>query len=110
MTIVTNNIPRDIIAAHELTTQERQQFDYLDWEAIDDGVCDAQFFRYRGELYALDQFCRVISPDAQRCHPMECAEPAFQGWDGYLSDSFFSGMLVKYADDFERIVIATYTS
>ena len=29
-------------------------------------------------------------------------------WDGYLSDSFFSGVLVRYADDCESVVVARY--
>src|SRR3954469_14027275 len=31
VTIRTNNIPRDIIDAHELSDVERAQFDYIDW-------------------------------------------------------------------------------
>jgi hypothetical protein len=116
ITIRTNNVPRDVINAWELTAAEQAQFDYLDWEAIEDGRDSAQFFRYRGELYDLSQFSRVIHPDAQRAHPMECSEPAFQGWDGYMSDSFFSGMLIRWAHDenghpdFERVIVGVYCS
>ena len=28
----------------------------------------------------------------------------FKGWDGYSSDSYFSGVLVRYVDDFERVI------
>jgi len=31
-------------------------------------------------------------------------------WDGYQSDSFYSGVLVKYVEDFERVIMATYYS
>ena len=37
----------------------------------------------------------------------------FKEWDGYASDSFFSGVLLKYARDddrmdFDQVVMATY--
>ncbi len=114
--IRTNNVPRDVINAWELTPAERAEFDYLDWEAIDDGRDSADFFRYRGQLHDLGEFSRIIPPGSERRHPMECAEPSFQGWDGYLSDSYFSGLLVRWArDDYgnidgDRVVVGLYTS
>jgi hypothetical protein len=106
--IITNNVPRDVINAWELTPQEREQFDYLDWEAIEDGRDNAEFFRYRGELYYLE------SEGTPRFAP---------GWHGYLSDSFFSGIVYRFPVDddnptdyrsgdvnydYERIVIGRY--
>jgi hypothetical protein len=114
--IRTNNIPRDVINAWELTPAERAEFDYLDWAAIDDGRDSADFFRYRGQLYDLGEFSRIIPPGSELRHPMECAESAFQGWDGYLSDSYFSSLLVRWARDengridSERVVVGLYTS
>lgn len=114
--IRTNNVPRDVINAWELTPAERAEFDYLDWEAIDDGRDSCDFVRYRGQLYDLSEFSRIIPPGSERCHPMECAEPAFQGWDGYASDSYFSGILIRWArddngkPDFERVIVGLYTS
>lgn len=97
--IRTNNVPRPIIDGFELSPVERLEFDYLDWDAIDDGADSASFFRYRGELYDLGEFMRI-----------EWEEHDLNGWDGYQSDSFFSGLVVKYANDFEDIVIGDYCS
>ena len=113
--IRTNNVPRDVIQAYELTPEERAEFDYLDWPAIDDGRDSAEFFRYRGELYDLSQFSRVIPAGSARCHPMECDAPEFSGWDGYQSDSYFSGTLIRWARDngridCERVIVGLYTS
>jgi len=108
--IHTNNARRPVIDAYELTHEERKEFDYLDWDAIDKGEDSAQFFRYKGELYDIGEFCRVVAPNATRCHPTECAEPAFQGWSGYQSDSYFSGLLIRWADDFESVVVGWYCS
>lgn len=109
-TVTTNNHARDIVDAWQLTETEQKEFDYLNWEAIKEGDESAEFFRYRGELYDLGQFSRIIQVGSVRCHPMECDSPHFQGWQGYMSDSFFSGMLVKYANDGESVVVAIYCS
>ncbi len=103
LTIRTNNKPRSVLSRWELTPMESAEFDYL---APDEG----SFFRYRGQVYDLGEFCRVIAPGAACHHPTECAEPAFQGWHGYMSDSYFSGMLVKYVHDCESVIVGVYTS
>lgn len=113
MTIRTNNVPRYLIDAWELTPKEREEFDYLNWDAIEKGEDSATFFRYRGQLYDFSEFSRIIPQGSKSCHPMECDNPAFAGWDGYISDSFFSGLLVKYARedgriDEERIIVGMY--
>ena len=93
--IITNHVPRDVIEAYELTTDERDQFDYLDWPAIDRGHDSATFFRYRGELHDLDEFMSVSGA--------ELSELA--GWDGVRPDSFFSALVVRYVDEYERVVV-----
>jgi len=100
MTITTNNVPRDVIEAHELTADEREQFDYLDWPAIDDGCGSASFFRYKGELYDLSEFERWDNP----------MSPTRGNWDGFRSDSYFSGLVVRYVDDCERVVVGQVMS
>jgi hypothetical protein len=100
MRITTNNVPRPVIGAHELTSAERKQHDYLDWPAIDEGRDSASFFRYKGELHDLGCFMRG-GPE---------------GWDGSEADSFFSATLVRYVHgnpdygDYEYVVVATYVS
>jgi hypothetical protein len=103
LTIHTNHVPRPVLSAFDLTAEELKEFDYLQED-------EGSFFRYKGQVYDLGEFCRVIDPGAKRCHPTECAEPAFAGWHGYMSSSFFSGMLIKYTDDCERVIVAQYFS
>lgn len=88
--IVTNNVPRDLIEAWELTAKEREQFDYHDWAALDRGEDSAAFFRYKGELYDLGNFMAGMLP----------------GWDGVQADSYFSGVAVRLVDNGERVVVA----
>ena len=100
MKIKTNNAPRDVLFWWDLTDAERVEFDYLD---SDTAQADASFLRYRGNVYDLGEFMhisRTVAPHPQR--------QGWEDWDGYHSDSYFSGMLVRYVEDCERVIIATY--
>lgn len=105
--IITNNVPRDIVEAYELPIELRdKEFSYLDWEAINKGEDSASFIKYKGEWYDLQDFSRT-----EELHPGHIHE-----WDGYQSDSFFSGIVVKWAKDdaghtdFERVIVGRYYS
>lgn len=93
MEIRTNNKPRLIIDAYQLTEKERADFDWLDWPAIDSGDDDASFFRYKNQLYCLDEFTRC-----------DRGEFRAQGWTGGYSYSYFSGLLIKFTGQDHVIV------
>ena len=81
--VVTNNVPRLL----------EDKF-IPEW-----GDTPSPSFMYKGERYFLDEFM-YISPDSP-----------FKGWDGYLSESFFSGVLVKFTpDDCNRVIVGWYVS
>lgn len=89
MKIKTNNQPRDILTWYDLTPAERKEFDYLE-----EG--EGSFFRYKNHVYDLGEFMRVD-------------HTAIPGdWHGYASDSYFSGVLVRYASDCEQVIVGTY--
>jgi hypothetical protein len=92
MKITTNNVPRDIIEAYELTENEQAEFDYLDWKKIRAGDDSASFFRYKGNLYDLGEFERAD----------------IEGWDGIQHDTYFSGIIVRYCNEFEQVVVGRY--
>ena len=106
LTIITNHVPREVVGAWELTPAEREEFDYLNWDAIERGEDSASFVRYRGELLDLGEFEVWDNP----------ASPTRNGWDGIRPDSYFSGTLVRYARDEsgeldpERVIVARYYS
>ena len=87
ITIITNNVPRWVIDAYELTESERAQFDYLDWDAIARGEDSASFFRYRGELHDIGEF--VAFGDG----PFGFSRPEWAtNWDAIRTHSLFWGM------------------
>ena len=70
------------------------QFDYLDEEEFD----SRPFVNYKGYWYDLAEFMRV-DPRSELCK-----------WQGYSSDSYFSGVVIRYVEDNERVVMGTYLS
>lgn len=96
LTIRTNNQPRDILYWHELTEKEQADFDYLD---SDERQEQANFVRYRGNVYDLGEFMRVPSGADEMAK-----------WHGYHGDSYFSGILVQWTDDNERVIMGDYYS
>ena len=117
-TIKTNNVPRDILYPYQLTMIELAEFDYLighiaadaSDELKQEAWCDsgATFVRYRGELYDLAEFIRIVPKGAS--DPNGFAHHDLDGslakWQGIRTDSYFSGLVLRYAgDDWESVVI-----
>lgn len=94
MGIKTNNVPRNIVYGYELTQQEREEFDYLDFDGDDAEGTMRSFFRYKGNVYDLG--------DCMRVEPMNslCA-----GWDGYYGESYFSAVVVRFVNDAEQVIV-----
>lgn len=101
MKIKTNNVPRDVIDAWQLTAKEREEFDYLNWKAIDEGCDSASFVRYRGDLHDLGEFSADWGITKGSGLP-----DSLKGWDAYRSDSMFSALVIRYVDeDCGRVVV-----
>ena len=104
-TIKTNHVPRDVIDGWSLTPKEREEFKYVDWDAIREGNDSASFFRYRGSLYDLGEFSSTWGISRESGMPGSLA-----GWDGYITESAFSGIAIKYVDGFEGVIVAYFYS
>lgn len=99
MKIVCNNKPRQFIYGYELSESERGEFDYLTREELE----TRDFVRYRGQIYDTGEFMRVSPAIAN------CQRAGWEKFDGYFSDSAFSGVLLKYIDS-DHCLMATYYS
>lgn len=100
ITIKTNNQERLVLDAYELTAEERTEFDYMDWDKLEAGEDSASFVRYRGWIYDLGDF-QVESG------LLKGRQSTFPGWHGFVSHSFFSGVLVRFTDD-DHVVMGRY--
>ena len=94
--IKTNGIPRPVIYGRELTEAERVDFGYLSSTNGEEGIEDAEFFRYNGAVFHVGEFLLASGID-------------IDGWDGYLPQTFFSGVLIRFAgDEQDQVVVGRY--
>ena len=93
-TIKTNNIPREILDSSSLTKKEREQeFSYYS----DEEIAFAQFVRYKGHTYDLSEFTRAAGLSGE-----------LGRWGGIHNETYFSGILIRFVDDFERVIMGRY--
>ena len=97
MKIKTNHKFRDLLSHWDLTPKELEEFDYI--EAMRESGVN-RFFRYRGCVYDAGEFTVV-----EKGGELKAA-----GWHAYLSDSYFSGILIRYSGDFESVKVGAYFS
>jgi hypothetical protein len=102
----TNNHARDLLYWCELSDAERLELDYVD----DGDETGPRFFRYKGAIYDTHEFTRIDRP-GHRTNPYSMTvwdeDDPLLAFDGFQSDSFFSGVAIRYCDDYERVVVAT---
>ena len=106
LTVKTNYVPRECTMGQwldgfgtknpgTLYSKLRAEFDYLTEDEFD----SAEFFNYRGVWYSVGDFIRVVAAPHEHLY----------GWDGYSSDSYFSGVVMKYCYD-GTVVVGRYSS
>ncbi len=95
MEIITNNTPRELVCFLDIPAAKQDDFDYLDT----DEHCSPRFVKYKGEYYDTFEFTRVGGTS----NPLK-------GWDGVQSDTFFSGVLIKWRDEYEAVIVGRYYS
>ena len=108
--IITNNHPRELYYLFQLDekTQEyiRHEFDWIESSEIESWD-ESLFFKFKDSWYCLSEFMNlnntVYYPNKPEC---------FKDWDGYKSDSFFSGILIRFPTDYdyESVIVGWYCS
>lgn len=86
---ITNNHERPIVYGYELTAKQLEPFDYVT------DVMNHEFVIYRGAVIDISEFDYVRGGYINL---------GFSKWDGVMSDSFFSGMVIKQTDDYSVII------
>lgn len=85
MNIITNNVPREVID---------------DWNQ--EGEFNNAYVIYKGERYPLDDFQSTSTLGLEKFRDA--------GWDGYISETFFSGILLKWVPgtNWEEVIMGRY--
>jgi len=97
MKVYTNRQWRNFLYRQEVPKKVfDDEFGYF--RICEGGVPEDGYFKYKGGWYHLDSFMRI-----DKFAPKE-----FKEWDGYLSDTFFSGVLIRVSEDGEQYQVATY--
>ena len=100
-TIKTNRKPYPVFCLADLPAKVQADFDYIGEEEM----YSPRMVKYKKNWYDLSDI------PSTRPGPWNANPPAWlQEWDGYASDSFFSGVLVKYCEGFDSVIMATYYS
>lgn len=99
LTIKTDNRPRKLWSWYDLPIESQADFDYIQ----DDDRYSARFVKFMGVWYDAND---SIVPR----YPWGGSPDMFPGWDSYTSDSYFSGVLFRYAPgtDYEEIIVGRY--
>lgn len=92
MKIKTNHVPRLLLDWNQLTLKEQEEFSNL--RSLDRETGD--YVRYRKWIYCVTDFTS--------CHHIS----EFSKWDGYQSDSYFSGVVCKYTKDRDHVIMGEY--
>lgn len=93
VTIVTNHHFRDFLYYNELPENLKED---VSWIADSEEQVFERIAVYKGNAYPLSEFTRINNI------------PAFEGWHGYIADTFFSGVLIKISEDGDFYQIGFY--
>jgi len=100
MDIITDHKWKNFKYGYEVPKKVLDDYDWLS----DDDKFDG-WFKYRNNWYHLSDF--------MDCHnQMYSPNNPFRelGYDGYLNDTFFSGLLIKLSEDLEQYQVALFLS
>ena len=98
MNVITNNKPRMLLMWAELPGGiGGSEFDYVE----DGDRHELRFFNYRGTWYDAFEF-EYISDQP-------CYAPFRGKWAAVQSDSYFTGVVLRWFDEFNSVVVGRYS-
>ena len=87
MKIKSNYHWNNFLYGYELTEKEKDDFDYVY------DINSESFFRYKHCTYWIGDFLNIDPSNSE--HP-------FSGWHGYISESYFSAIVIRISEDAEQ--------
>jgi hypothetical protein len=96
-TIITNGHERPLVSLAELPPAAAKEFSYITGE----DCFSRRFVAYRGEWYDTSDL-ETIQPSRSPAHQQ------FARWHACQSDTYFSGTLFRWTDDFEYVIVGRY--
>jgi hypothetical protein len=99
VTIKSDKKWRNLLYGYDLPKKWRKEFDYLTDEEFE--IHD--FAKYRGWVYDVHEFMRIPQGTGG-------GFPELAAWDGYMSDTYSSGVVIKLSSDGEQYKIGRFYS
>ena len=107
MNIVTDNKRRVLVSLTDLPAKAMKEFEYID----EDSIHDLRLVKYKGVWYDVRDTQRITVGNSFRGWDMYVTKDhPFAKWSAVISDSFFSGILFKFNEDFEQVIVGRYCS
>lgn len=100
--IITDHKWRDLKYGYELAPKWRKEFTWIDSAEFD----LTEFVVYRKWVYPVSEFM-ALNRGSFTNTP---ADSPLAAWDGYISDSFFSGVVVRFSRDCEQVQVGRFIS
>jgi hypothetical protein len=97
--VITNGHPRPVILASELTEDDLRRLGYTP----DEGDT---FVHYRDWIYPISDFSTTWG--LSRNSEGSTTPADLQGWHGFLSDSYFTGIVLRYTEDNDFVVVGRF--
>jgi hypothetical protein len=99
LTIVTNNHQRDLLAGYEIPAAVwNSEFDYLGkYEESNENAMTPRFFKYQDSWYDEGDMMPTNDHNGAFAHGHRGLAEA--GYDGWISDTHFSGIAIRYGTD-----------
>jgi len=98
MQVKTNNTLRSFLYGYQVPDKVLSDFSHLSEDEKQDG-----WIKYRNSYYHMSDFTTTQGPYGNQ-------EIYKLGWHGLLTDTFFSGIVIKILDDGESYQIGTIYS
>ena len=97
VTIKSDKKWHNFVYGMDLPKKWRKEFN---WVKSDEEYSGMNFIKYRGWVHSLDEFSHIGN---------RVGYGEFRDWDGIVSDSYFSGVVIKVSSDGERYKIGRFS-